>query len=104
MSGQRLLVLAFFALTPLVSGCNLAALLIRGTVDSTAEFSKERGTHFADPEMVGPVIAAGTVTNEGLIYFVPDYEPLLKGAIFSNVAYGVGWLQAESAQAELDGD
>lgn len=104
MSGKKLIVLAFFALTPLVSGCNLAALLIRGTTDSTAEFTEERGTHFADPEMVGPVIAAGTVTNEGLIYFVPDYEPLLIGAIFSNVAYGVGWLQAESAEAELAGD
>jgi hypothetical protein len=104
MSGKKLYVLALFALTPLVSGCNLAALLIRGTTDSTAEFTEERGTQFADPEMVGPVIAAGTVTNEGLIYFVPDYEPLLLGAIFSNVAYGVGWLQAESSEAELAGD
>jgi hypothetical protein len=45
-----------------------------------------------------------TVTNEGLLYFVPDYEPLLMGAVFSNVAYGAGWLQAESDQAILDGD
>ena len=53
--------------------------------------------------MIGPVVAAGVETNEGLLYFVPDYEPLLMGAIFSNVAYGVGWLQAEADQAELDG-
>lgn len=104
MTGSRLLYPALFALSSLICGCNLAGLLIRGTVDSTKEFSEERGTQFADPEMVGPVIAAGTVTNEGLMYFVPDYEPLLISAIFSNVAYGIGWLQAESAQAEIDGN
>jgi hypothetical protein len=84
-------------------GCNLQALLIRGTVDSTAEFTDERGGHFADPEVIGPVVAAGTVTSEGLLYFVPDYEPLLMGTVFSNVAYGVGWLLAEAHQAEIDG-
>jgi hypothetical protein len=88
----------------LLSGCNLQALLIRGTVDATAEFTEERGAAFADPEIIGPILATATATNEGLIYFVPDYEPLLMGAIFSNVAYGVGWLQAEARQAELDGD
>ena len=88
----------------LLSGCNLQALLIRGTVDATAEFTEERGTAFADPEIIGPILATATATNEGLIYFVPDYEPLLMGAIFSNVAYGVGWLQAEARQAELDGN
>lgn len=86
------------------SGCNLPSLLIKGTTDSTREFTKERGTQFADPEMVGPVIATGVVTNEGLIYFVPDYEPLLMSAIFSNVAYGVGWLLAEANEAEIKGD
>lgn len=88
----------------LLGGCNLQALLIRGTVDSTAEFTDERGTTFADPEMLGPMLAGATVTNEGLIYFVDDYEPLLRGAVFANVAYGVGWLLAESHQAEIDGD
>jgi hypothetical protein len=104
MNGARFLFPVVLLLSGLLGGCNLPALLIRGTVDSTREFSEERGRQFADPEMVGPVIAAGTVTNEGLLYFVPDYEPLLMAAIFANVAYGVGWLQAESAQAELDGD
>jgi hypothetical protein len=104
MDGSRYLLSAVAAVSFCLAGCNLPALLIRGTVDSTREFSEERGSHFADPETVGPVIATSTVTNEGLVYFVPDYEPLLMSAIFANVAYGVGWLQAESAQAELDGD
>jgi hypothetical protein len=50
------------------------------------------------------MVASATVTNEGLLYFVPDYEPLLMGAIFSNVAYGAGWLLAEVHQAEIDGE
>jgi hypothetical protein len=86
------------------SGCNLPSLLIKGTTDGTREFTKERGTHFADPETVGPVIAAGTVTNEGFLYYVPDYEPLLMSAIFSNIAYGVGWLIADANKAEIAGD
>jgi len=85
-------------------GCNLPGLLIRGTVDGTREFTKERGTHFADPEIIGPLLASATATNEGLLYYVPDYEPLLMGAIFSNVAYGVGWLLAEGNEAEIKGD
>ena len=88
----------------LLGGCNLQALLIRGTVDSTGEFTDEKGTQFADPELIGPMIAGATVTNEGLLYFVDDYEPLLQAAVFANVAYGVGWLLAESHQAEIDGD
>lgn len=93
-----MLVLAF------VSGCDLPGLLIRGTVDGTREFTKERGTHFADPETVGPLLASSTVTNEGLIYYVPDYEPLLMGTIFANIAYGVGWLLADANIAEIKGD
>lgn len=104
MDGTRLLIPVVSALSVCLAGCNLTGLLVRGTVDGTREFSEERGTHFADPEMVGPVVAAGTVTNEGLLYFVPDYEPLLMSAIFSNIAYGVGWLQAEAQNAELAGD
>jgi hypothetical protein len=102
MNGTRILYLALAALV--LSGCNLTSILIKGTVDGTAEFTKEKGTAFADPELLGPVVATGTVTNEGLLYFVPDYEPLLTGTIFSNVAYGVGWLSAEADQAEIDGN
>jgi hypothetical protein len=103
MNGTRY-PLGALALSLCLAGCNLPGLLIRGTVDSTRDFAEERGSHFADPETVGPVVATATVTNEGLIYFVPDYEPLLMSAIFANVAYGVGWLQAESQQLELDGN
>jgi len=92
------------ATSGVLSGCNLPSLLIKGTVDSTREFTKERGSQFADPELIGPMVASATVTNEGLLYFVPDYEPLLIGAIFSNVAYGAGWLLAEVHQAEIDGE
>jgi hypothetical protein len=108
MNGMRALTTLLTAGTLLASsvlcGCNLPALLIRGTVDGTREFTKERGGHFADPELIGPMVASATVTNEGLLYFVPDYEPLLMGAIFSNVAYGAGWLLAEVHQAEIDGE
>jgi hypothetical protein len=98
------LVAALVVLGSLLGGCNLSALLIRGTVDATAEFSREKGSTLADPEIVGNVVATATVTNEGLVYYVPDYEPLLMGAVFSNIAYGVGWVQAEARQAEIDGD
>lgn len=104
MNGPRLFYPVLAVLALCLGGCNLQSLLIKGTVDSTREFTKERGSSFADPELVGPVIAAGLVSNEGLLYFVPDYEPLLMGTVFSNVAYGVGWLQAEAEQAELDGN
>jgi hypothetical protein len=103
MNGTRFLSPALLAVALCLGGCNLSSLLIKGTVDGTREFSKEKGSSFADPELVGPVVAAGIVTNEGLLYFVPDYEPLLMSAIFSNVAYGVGWLQADVADAEAAG-
>ncbi len=90
-------------LSPVFVGCNLTALLVKGQVDGAREFAEERASRFADPEMVGPVIAASTVTNEGFLYYVPDYEPLLMSVIFSNIAYGVGWLQAEAQVAELAG-
>ena len=104
MNSPRILVLTLAAVSVLLGGCNLSALLIRGTVDATGEFTREKGGEFADPEIIGPLVATATATNEGLIYFVPDYEPLLMAATFSNVAYGVGWVQAESKQAEIDGD
>jgi hypothetical protein len=103
MNGTRILYPALLALSVFSAGCNLTSILIKGTVDGTREFSDERGTSFADPENVGPLVQAATVTNEGLLYFVPDYEPLLMAAIFSNVAYGNAWLGAEADQAEIDG-
>jgi hypothetical protein len=85
------------------TACNLTAITIRGTVDGTREFTQAKGSEFADPEIVGPVLAAGLITAEGSLYYVPDYEPLLIGTIFNNVAYGVGWLQAEAHAAEIAG-
>ncbi|MEY4575610.1 MAG: hypothetical protein RL701_313 [Pseudomonadota bacterium] len=86
-----------------LSGCDLAGILIKSQVDGTAEFSEVKGGELADPELLGPVLAAGVVQNEGYMYFVPEYEPLLRSAIFSNVAYGVGWLGAQANQAEQTG-
>lgn len=104
MNATRPLILAVAAVSVLLGGCNLSALLIRGTVDATQEFTREKGGQFADPEIIGPLVATATATNEGLVYYVPDYEPLLMAATFSNIAYGVGWVQAEARQAEIDGD
>lgn len=103
MRRSVLAVLALSVATPAIEGCNLTALLVKGQADGAREFSEERATRFADPEMVGPVIAASTVTSEGFLYYVPDYEPLLMSTIFANIAYGVGWLQAEAQDAELAG-
>ena len=97
-------VLATVLAACVLGGCNLTGLLVQGQVDGAKEFSEERGTRFADPETVGPVLAASTVTNEGFLYYRPDYEPLLQQTVFANVAYGVGWLQAQSHQAEIDGN
>lgn len=101
---MRAITYSIVAIGLVLGGCNLRGILIRGQTDSAREFSDERGKHFADPEMVGPLIANATVTNEGYLYFVPDYEPLLMSAIFANVAYGAGWLIAEADDAELAGD
>jgi TRAP transporter T-component len=82
------------------AGCDLTGTLIKATVDGTTEFTEAKGQEFADPEMLGPVLAAGIITNEGSLYYAPEYEPLIQSAIFSNVAYGVGWLGAQSNAAE----
>ncbi|HKP57087.1 MAG TPA: TRAP transporter TatT component family protein [Polyangiales bacterium] len=103
MIGLRFHGPALLALVLCSSACNLAAITIKGTVDGTREFTEAKGGEFADPELVGPVLAAGLVTSEGTLYYVPDYEPLLQGTIFSNVAYGVGWLQARALDAEMSG-
>ncbi|MDD9943455.1 MAG: TRAP transporter TatT component family protein [Myxococcales bacterium] len=84
------------------SGCNLTGLLIRGQTDGAAEFAEERGTEFADRELVGGVIADGIVTSTGLLYFVEDYEPLLLSAIFGRIAYGVGWLGLRAEELEVE--
>jgi hypothetical protein len=104
MNGTKIMIPVVAATALCLAGCNLQALLIRGTVDATSEFTKERAATMADPETVGPIMAASTVTNEGLLYFVPDYEPLLKGTVFTNVAYGMGWVIAESEEAEIAGN
>lgn len=85
------------------AACNLTAITIKATVDGTREFTQAKSGEFADPELVGPVLAAGVVTAEGTLYYVPDYEPLLVGTIFSNIGYGNGWLQASALEAELNG-
>ena len=105
MNGTRSWSSPLFAADPAASrAATSPALLIRGTVDSTREFADERGTQFADPEMVGPVIAAGTVTNEGFIYFVPDYEPLLMARSSRTSPTAWAGCRPSRAQAELAGD
>lgn len=105
MRGPRFSVL--LALAPLLSsslsGCDLTGTLLKAQVDGTNEFSAAHGQEMPDPEMVGPVLAAGIVQNEGYLYYVPEYEPLIQGAVFSNIAYGVGWLGASAKQAEQEG-
>ena len=106
MSGLRVNLLALGVLSIVLvgsTGCNLTSVLIKGTVDGAAEFTEAKGGEFNDPELVGTVIASSIVTNEGNLYYVPDYEPLLRSAIFANVAYGVGWLNAAATDAELAG-
>src|SRR5688572_9505916 len=102
MRRQRFDVLLVSALIALVftGGCDLAGILIKAQVDGAAEFTDAKGGEFADPEMVGPILAASTVTNEGNLYYVPEYEPLLQSTIFSNVAYGQAWLGAQAYAAE----
>ena len=103
MNGLRFHGPALLALALCTSACNLTAITIKGTVDGTKEFTDAKGGEFADPELVGPVLAAGLITAEGTLYYVPDYEPLLQGTIYNNVAYGVGWLQAAALEAEING-
>jgi hypothetical protein len=103
MNGLRFHGPALLALALCTSACNLAAITIKATVDGTREFTEAKGGEFADPEIVGPVLAAGLITAEGTLYYVPEYEPLLQGTIFNNVAYGVGWLQAAALDAEING-
>jgi hypothetical protein len=86
-----------------LSGCDLTGTLLKAQVDGTNEFSAAKGQEMADPEMVGPVMAAGIVQNEGYLYYIPEYEPLIQSTIFSNVAYGVAWLGQAAKQAEAEG-
>jgi hypothetical protein len=92
---------------PLVScllGCNVQALVVRATVESTEEVARERALTFPDPEAVGPILAESTVVNEGYLHYTPDYEPLLMTTILGNVGYGTLFLQSEAQEAELAGD
>lgn len=99
----RILGASLLLLCALSAGCDLAALTIKGTVDGTRTFTKEKGNEFADVDVLKEVIGTATVTSEGLNYFVPAYEPLLLSTIMSNVAYGIAFLGAEAADAELAG-
>jgi hypothetical protein len=106
MSGLRFQGLALCAVLVVMTGnvgCNLTGILIKGTVDGTMEFTEAKGGEFADPELVGPVVAAGLVTAEGNLYYVPEYEPLLRSTIYGNIAYGAGWLSAKANDAEIAG-
>src|SRR5262245_42278717 len=49
------------------TGCDLAAITIKATADGTKKFTDEKGNEFADPEMVGPVLASGVVQSEGFL-------------------------------------
>ena len=104
MGGQRWYGWVAVVVALASGGCNLTAFVVRATADGASEFTEERGSAFADPEMVGPVLAAATVTNEGALYYSSDYEPLVQGAVFTNVAYGVGWLSAQAHAAEIAGE
>jgi hypothetical protein len=92
------------ALALCLGGCDLQALVVRATVEGTEEVQRERALTFADPELVGPIMAETTVVNEGYLYYTPDDERLLMTTILADVAYGTYWLQAEAAEAELAGD
>jgi hypothetical protein len=98
-----LLVAPLLASTLSISGCDLAGTLVKAQYDGAAEFTAEHGTEFADPENVGPFLRDGLVEGEGQLYYASEYEPLIQGLIFSNVAYGVGWLGEEANQAEDEG-
>lgn len=91
------------SLAMLASGCNLTAILIKAQVDGAKEFADEKGTEFADPELLGPVLADGIIQSSGYMYYVDDYEPLLLSAAFSRIAYGTQWLGYEAHRLELAG-
>jgi len=91
------------AVALLASGCNLRAILIKAQVDGTSEYTAAKAFEMSDPELVGPVMADSIVTSNGFLYYVDDYEPLLLGAAFSRIAYGVGWLGYEAHALELAG-
>ena len=103
MSVRRILLGVCLACGLLCSGCNLTGILIKAQTDGVREFSKEKGKEFADPEILGPVIADGIIQSTGQLWYVEDYEPLLLGAIFGRIAYGVGWLGLRAQELELEG-
>lgn len=102
MRGRRLS--TFLALAPLLasglSGCDLAGTLVKAQHDGAAEFTEEHGTEFADPELVGPFLRDSLVQGEGELYYAAEYEPMIQGLVYTNIAYGVGWLGEQANAAE----
>jgi hypothetical protein len=107
MLGRRITNL--LALAPLLassvnlSGCDLAGTLVKAQYDGAAEFTAAHGQEFADPELVFPFLRDGLVQGEGQLYYAPEYEPMIQGQVFANVAYGVAWLGEEANKAEDEG-
>jgi len=104
LSAVSVLALCALVIVIAFAGCDLASVLIKAQTDGTNEFMDAKGTSFQDPELVGPFLAGSTVLSEGNLYFVPEYEPLLQGVAFQNVAYGMNWLGPEAADAQERGD
>jgi TRAP transporter T-component len=104
MNGLRFhgFTLAAILLT-LSTGCNLPAIAVKAQADGTKEFTDAHGMEFADPEMVGPLLAQGIVMSEGFLYFAPEHEPLLISTIFSNIAYGIAFLGSKAHELEIAG-
>lgn len=103
MDVRRLIAAAAILSTALCGGCNLTSLLIKAQTDGAEDFADAKGKEFADPELVGPVLASGIVVSSGTMWYVEDYEPLLSGAAFARIAYGVGWLGLEAQALEVEG-
>lgn len=102
MSVRRTSVGVLLACSLLAAGCNLTAILIKGQTDGARKFSDEKGKEFTDPELVGGVLADGIVVSTGQLWYVEDYEPLLLSAIYSRIAYGVGWLGLQAQELEVE--
>lgn len=88
----------------LASGCNLTGLLIKAQTDGVNEASDYIGPRFADPDLIGPVLRDSIATTEGMMYYVDDYEPLLRSYILARVGYGLIWLGEESHKLEIAGE
>lgn len=101
---NRLAALSLAFVLVCATGCNLQALVIRATTEASEEVVRERVMQLPDPELVGPLLAETTVTNEGYLYYTPDYDKLLMGTIIASVGYGALWLQVQADEAETAGE